>query len=236
MILRTRARRVSTTTTLCLLITALTVLSTGMVAGTFLYRHYAQMRVHHLWCRIPYNKENTIYSPHLAESNQQQMIGAVDQFINKEMERYEQDDSYWNEEIELDFENDNYEKINVPDFKDGRRGRFIHDFNSNVTGIIDMDERRCFVMPLNRRAVLPPRSLFDLIHKIWDGYYKVNTDIVRETMKVVTPPIKDMQSVGTYIARECKFLPVYRLEKYTSAGKYAIIFLYLLFGPKTHRG
>lgn len=185
------------------------------------------MQVHHLWCRIPYkNKENTIYTPHLADANSQAMIGMVDQILKKEIERVEEEDAYWMEQIELD-ENDNYEKIDVPDFKDGRRGRFIHDFNSNVTGIIDIEERRCFVMPLNRRAVLPPRSLFDLIHKIWDGYYKVNTEIVKETMRVVTPPIKDMGSVGSYIARECKSLPVYRLEKYTSPGKYNLL-TYLL--------
>lgn len=27
-----------------------------------------------------------------------------------------------------------YEKIAVPDFRDGRSGRFIHDFNTNMTG------------------------------------------------------------------------------------------------------
>lgn len=27
-----------------------------------------------------------------------------------------------------------YEKIYVPDFRDGRSGRFIHDFNTNMTG------------------------------------------------------------------------------------------------------
>lgn len=27
-----------------------------------------------------------------------------------------------------------YEKIDVPDFRDGRSGRFIHDFNTNMTG------------------------------------------------------------------------------------------------------
>lgn len=139
----------------------------------------------------------------------------------------ENNNDFWMEQFELDL-NENYERIDVPDFKDGRRGRFIHDFNSNITGIIDMDDRRCFVMPLNRRAVLPPRSLFDLIHKIWEGYYKVNTEVVRETMKVVTPPITDMQSVGTYIARECKNLPIYKLEKYESPGKFIFIFIIIL--------
>ena len=37
---------------------------------------------------------------------------------------------YFQEEFEIDLENEKYEKINVPDFRDGRRGRFIHDFYS----------------------------------------------------------------------------------------------------------
>lgn len=45
------------------------------------------------------------------------------------------------------------------------------------------------------------------------GYYEVDTAIVRETMKVVTPPITDMSEVGTYIARECQDLPIYMLKK-----------------------
>lgn len=45
------------------------------------------------------------------------------------------------------------------------------------------------------------------------GYYEVDTAIVRETMKVVTPPITDMSLVGTYIARECQDLPTYMLQK-----------------------
>lgn len=40
------------------------------------------------------------------------------------------------EYFEIGYEEDNYEKIDVPNFNDGRRGRFIHDFNTNTTGIV----------------------------------------------------------------------------------------------------
>lgn len=82
--------------------------------------------------------------------------------------------------------------------------------------------RRCFVMPLNRENVLPPKSLFDLVHKMWDGYYKVDTDVVRRTMRVITPPITDAKEVGNYIAKECQGKPIYRLEKYVGGGKVAL--------------
>lgn len=130
------------------------------------------------------------------------------QFLSSFQESFEIDDDL------------KYEKIDVPDFRDGRSGRFIHDFNTNMTGIIDITGHRCFVMPLNRQNVLPPKSLFDLIHKMWEGYYKVDTSVVRKTMRVVLPPISDTKTVGSYIASECQFLPIYKLEKYVEGGKF----------------
>lgn len=38
--------------------------------------------------------------------------------------------NFLKQEFELDLESDKYEEIKVPDFKGGRRGRFIHDFNA----------------------------------------------------------------------------------------------------------
>lgn len=74
-------------------------------------------------------------------------------------------------------------------------------------------------MPLNRKNVLPPSSLLDLVQKMWEGYYKVNTTIVRETMRVVSPPVTDFTEIGSYIANECEGMPIYKLEKYVGGGK-----------------
>lgn len=127
------------------------------------------------------------------------------------------------ERFEIDLNSEEYEKIDVPDFRDGRSGRFIHDFNFNKTCIIDLSGNRCFVMPLNRENVLPPRSLFDLIQKMWEGYYKVDTKVVRESMKVVIPPISDREEVGSYIGRECADKPIYKLEKDESKSKFFLL-------------
>ncbi|XP_003399653.1 uncharacterized protein LOC100647702 [Bombus terrestris] len=126
------------------------------------------------------------------------------------------DKNFFKERFEIDLENEHYEKIDVPDFRGGRQGRFVHDFNINKTGIIDIDGQCCFVMPLDRQAVLPPRNMYDLLRKMYNGYYEVDTEIVRKTMKVVTPPISDYSVVGTYIARECQNLPTYMLTKVNS--------------------
>lgn len=37
--------------------------------------------------------------------------------------------SFFKERFEIDLENEYYEKIDVPDFRGGRQGRFVHDFN-----------------------------------------------------------------------------------------------------------
>jgi hypothetical protein len=36
--------------------------------------------------------------------------------------------NYLEEEFDIDLEFEEYEKIEVPDFSDGRKGRFVHDF------------------------------------------------------------------------------------------------------------
>lgn len=215
-ILPARVRRVSTTTTLCLLLTALIVVGIGIIGGTYLYQQYLRSQLRFKgWCTIPYNEGSRaamFVSPNLDGNS----LTDFRDFKTDENTSFNEMGDFLQEQFELDLEKESYEKIDVPDFRDGRSGRFIHDFNTNMTGIIDVTGKRCFVMPLNRHVVLPPRSLFDLIHKMWDGYYKVNTEVVRETMHVSTPPLTkdDLKTVGNYISRECDGLPVYKLEKY----------------------
>ncbi|CAN7997574.1 unnamed protein product [Ixodes hexagonus] len=205
-----RARRVSTTTTLCVFITAFLVLATGIVGGVYLYRRFTYYKLRHFrgWCGVPYvfdsEKSTRVNSADLLRVGNLRAEGSIMDSVR---------DNFFQEQFDLDLEFEQYEEIEVPDFTHGRRGRFIHDFAVNKTGIVDMDGQRCFVMPLNRTMVLPPHSLFDLIIKMRAGYYDVDTVIVRERMRVVTPPILDFRDVGYYIARECSSLPTYRLER-----------------------
>lgn len=77
-------------------------------------------------------------------------------------------------------------------------------------------------MPLNRSLIYPPHSTIDLIIKLKSGFYDVDTEIIRESYRVVTPPVTDIKSYGFYIARECEKFPTYRLEKITSRGKMSL--------------
>lgn len=73
-----------------------------------------------------------------------------------------QSDSF-SEEFDLD---EDVAKITVPTFREGRAGRFVHDFKLNQSCIIDLNANRCFVMPLDRSQVVPPRNMRDLIVKV----------------------------------------------------------------------
>nr|CAH7758552.1 unnamed protein product [Callosobruchus chinensis] len=217
-----RAHRVSTATTLCVLLTALFVVSIGIVGGKVLYNEYLsvsrQIQAREEWPQpakyegvaIPMRYEDNMVNTDMELGNMDD-DAVFEKMINKLINNKRGE--FFQENFEID-DDRKYEKIDVPDFRDGRAGRFIHDFNTNITGIIDITGRRCFVMPLNRDNTLPPKSLFDLIHKMWEGYYKVDTEVVRKSMKVVLPPITDTKTIGSYIASECSGLPIYKLEKF----------------------
>lgn len=142
------------------------------------------------------------------ESIQQEMMNA-ENIKNK----------FFSQELDLDAV-DNVSKITVPDFRDGRSGRFLHDFQNNETAIIDPDTRRCFVMPLDREHILPPQSLTDLIQKMYRGYYEIDTTVIRKTMRVVVPAIDDMSSISPKIEQACRGKNVYKLEPFVGGGEW----------------
>lgn len=126
--------------------------------------------------------------------------------------------NFFKEEFELNTDDDDdegYAKITVPDFRDGRNGRFIHDFKKNQSCIIDTDSNRCFVMPLDRETILPPKSMYDLLTKMWSGFYNIDTDVVRKDMRVVTPAVTDLSTIAPRINAECENMKIYWLEKIT---------------------
>lgn len=140
------------------------------------------------------------------------------------MQEPEIKEKFFKEEFDLDAEQD-VAQINVPEFRDGRSGRFIHDFQNNQSAIIDQSARRCFVMPLDRKSVLPPSSMIDLIQKMYQGYYDIDTSAVRKKMRVVTPALSDLSAVSTKIQTACDRFKIYQLEEFVSGGM-AHLFIY----------
>ncbi|XP_017886884.1 integral membrane protein 2C [Ceratina calcarata] len=217
---RKNIHRIHVTATHLLFLVALLILVIGVIGGLYIYEQYARSQMHRLrtgWYSISYDNSNK--SPYTmpesdfiiqnmsSDLSEEERLEATKKMFRKNIE------NFMKERFEFDLENEQYEKIDVPDFRGGRKGRFVHDFRVNMTGIIDIDGQCCFVMPLNRRTTLPPRNMYDLLQKMQDGYYEVETEVVRETMKVITPPLTDLSVIGAYIARECQDLPTYLLTK-----------------------
>ncbi|XP_031841795.1 uncharacterized protein LOC116431043 [Nomia melanderi] len=211
-----------------LFLVALMILIIGVTGGLYIYRQY-RTQMHRFrtgWYSIPYDSSNKPYNNNavhqglLADSD---LFKSLTRVANQDAMNTEKNvdndnrkNSFFKERFEFDLENEHYEKIYVPDFRGGLRGRFIYDFNINKTGIVDIKRQCCFVMPLNRERVLPPRNMYDLLRKMYNGYYKLDTKVVRETMRVVFPAITDESVVGTYIAHECHGLPIYMLTTVNS--------------------
>lgn len=180
------------------------------------------------WCGIPYVAEDKAdsdmeqieslmdrmqaLSDPLAMDDSEPRISLLDDEKNKGRRPFR-----FLEGFDLDLENEAYEKIEVPDFSRGRKGRFIHDFSFNKTAIVDIEGGRCFILDLNRSRVLPPKSLYDMLTKLSSTYYDVDTEMVRETYRVKTPAVDLKEDeVGMVIQRECEPYYSYMLERMTS--------------------
>lgn len=89
----------------------------------------SQQRHFRGWCGIPINSDlsdNPDAEP-VALSRMQSLLDETAASLNRGLPGRETP-SYFDEEFDLDLENEQYEKIETPDFTKGRRGRFVHDF------------------------------------------------------------------------------------------------------------
>lgn len=116
-------------------------------------------------------------------------------------------------EQEVTIEDMNYEKIEVPVIGDMRRSTVLHDFNQNLTAIVDRDQKYCFLLPLDRSLVMPPRDLWDLLVKLKTGYYIPDVDVIRADYRAITPAVGDVGVYGYNIWHECHLYKTYRLVR-----------------------
>ncbi|XP_070492377.1 uncharacterized protein [Chironomus tepperi] len=123
---------------------------------------------------------------------------------------------FFKEEFEIkDDEKESYSDIKIPDFREGRRGRFIHDYKNNQTTIVDEEAKRCFVYPLDYTTTLPPQSMYDIILKMQTGYYYPDTNVLRKKMRVITPELDhDDEYVSDKIRSVCSRMHIYKLEPF----------------------
>lgn len=97
--------------------------------------------------------------------NEQQEIQKIESLNQQGLQ-----DRFFKEDIEMnDDENDSFTDITIPEFKEGRSGRFLHDFVNNFTTIVDPASSRCFIYPLDYNTTMPPKSFADLLNKMKEG-------------------------------------------------------------------
>lgn len=130
------------------------------------------------------------------------------------------------ESVEIDTANGLYEKLHVPSVLDSKRSTVVHDFDKNLTAIVDKDRGNCFVMDLNRTVVQPPQSFYDLLVKAQSGYYIPDAEVIREQYRVLESEIEDIIPFGDFIYSECQNFDTYRLiradEPYAMSRKRSV--------------
>ncbi|CAO1356339.1 unnamed protein product [Diamesa tonsa] len=118
----------------------------------------------------------------------------------------------------LSIEDGDLVKLDVPDFKDGRSGSFVHDFRHNESVIIDSDGKRCLLYPLDRESVMPPKDMFDALIKMSRNAYLPNMEVLRKKMRIVGSEMDfdEISEISPRIAKYCKDNKIYRMEPFVS--------------------
>ncbi|XP_025193282.1 uncharacterized protein LOC112593165 [Melanaphis sacchari] len=100
----------------------------------------------------------------------------------------------------------------VPHIVINKSARYLHDFSVNITGIIDFENQRCYVMPLLRSTVEPPGSLYDMLIKMSTGYYSLDMDKILSNFQMIKPAINDLSDYGLYISKDCADYQTFKLQ------------------------
>jgi hypothetical protein len=191
-------RRRRLLTTLCGALLILWLLLAAVVGGILLYRYLHRPQRFYGWCGTNYMDHPDYENPRA------ERLGSLIPL---------------NERVEVD-PNAEVEKIDVPRFGLRRPAVFVHDFKKNLTAIVDPTGMQCFIKPLDRKNIAPPKSFVDLINKMENGYYEQNTKVIRERYRVRLPPLdtRDVAELGSWMIREqCVTKKTFLLEKRYSA-------------------
>lgn len=207
-----------------LILLAMMVLAAGIVSGIYLYKHLSR-KIHtgkiqfsvdqpHAEPEKSSQKDSGMMEPYVPNTDKPRnrhpfQSDFLDHRINWEPVKIEQD-------VEVDEKT--YEKIHMPKFGIFRETLVLHDFTKNYSGIVDFDEKACYVMRLDRDKVTPPRNWLDLLRKFQSGYYMPKASVLKREYRVVGGPITDVSQYGLYIENECKNFNTYWLEKKVGDG------------------
>jgi integral membrane protein 2B len=218
----TRKRR-NGVANVCVLLTALVVLAIGVVGGICLYKYLAH-RTFRGWCSIQYYE----FQDDAVDPNSSEELGWGSNRHGSHSSHHgnhhrRKHIGHFEEQVEIDKTYGKYEKIEVPAFDEVNRAMVLHDFEKNMTAIVDRDRYRCFIMPLNRTVIKPPKDFWDMLSKLGSGYYMPDVEVVRERYRVVQPPMQNIAPLGYYIWRECRHYNTYTLKKSSPGEPVAMV-------------
>ncbi|KAE9414961.1 hypothetical protein Angca_003602, partial [Angiostrongylus cantonensis] len=108
-----------------------------------------------------------------------------------------------------------YEKIEVLRFGANRPSIFLHDFKKNITAILDITGRRCFLKALDPRTVVTPNKFMQFFSKI-PLSHQATENTIREIFRVGNLLSQlEIQELGSFIiTRYCLPRPTYKLIKF----------------------
>jgi len=144
------------------------VLVCGAVGAVVFYRHISR-RATSGWCGVRYY-DDEFHRDTEASPARMEHAG----FSAPENAGYD----FMDEDIEV-MEEELVERLHTPRFDEVRETTVWHDWRTNFTALVDEADGVCYIMPLNRSAIAPPRSLLDLLEKLLSGYYFTNTRVIR---------------------------------------------------------
>jgi len=204
-----RVSRVGLLTNYCLMVSLIALLILGVGAGIHSYQVFALRNSYAGMCRLPLKK---FMSPDIKTAiDKLRMLNAgypydkLDEMIENQHEK---------ETVEFDFdidvEEENYEVLELPEIF---LGRYMHDFSQNITVIIDSLRDNCYIMPLDRQLVPPPKSMFDMIEKMKQGYYNLDFQEIRKNYRVMSDEIEHIEDYGMLATRACSNKDTYKLEE-----------------------
>jgi hypothetical protein len=223
-----RAGRVGKATHTCLVLTVMLASVMGLLAGVHIYRNLFLTGNYRGMCRIPLNRgirpEDTLVAANF--ENHQKLIGEASSLDNMfalfnqgpqnspEKIQFKEtlEEPGFEFDFELDLEMNDFETLELPEIFSGR---YMHDFKVNYTAIIDPMGGFCFILPLDRTVISPPRNIFDIFTKMRDGTFDVDYEEIRQDFRVGFP-IESFEGYGSFIPRACSDKRTYRLEHITN--------------------
>jgi len=186
------------------------VLVCGAVGAVVFYRHISR-RASSGWCGVRYYDSEFHQrgdSPAHSAASPARMEQAG--FSAPENMGFD----FMDEDIEV-MEEELVEHLHTPHFDEVRETTVWHDWHTNFTALVDEGEGVCYIMPLNRSAIAPPRSLLDLLEKLLTGYYFTDTRVIRENYRVVGEALElgELLRVGPTITSQCAMHHSYWLQR-----------------------